>query len=85
MFLLKEYMTVERRILYRPPPLHHSIVTLFLDLDLDLRILVGYFEYPEFLCIDKPLQGQHIAPVHTFEIITLIGNFTHIFTTPEKV
>ena len=76
---------MERRVLCRPPPFHDGIVALFLDLDLYLRILVCYLEYPEFLRIDKPLQGHHIAPVHAFEIITLIENFTHGFTTPEKI
>lgn len=78
-------MTVEGGFLYRSPPLHDGIITLLLDLDLDLRILVCYLEYPEFLCIDKPLQGHHIAPVHSLEIISLIRNFTHSFTTLEQI
>ena len=64
--------------LYWPPPFHDDIIALFLDLDLDLRVLVCHFEYPEFLCIDQPLQGNHVGPVHAFEIIAFIDNFPHI-------
>jgi hypothetical protein len=69
----------ENRFLYRPPPLHNGIVTLFLDLDFNFGILVRYFEYPEFLGIDQPLQGKHVGPVHAFEIVTFIKHFPHDF------
>ena len=65
------------RVLCCPPPFHNGIVPFLLDLDLDLTVLVRYFKYPEFLCIDKPLQGLQVGPVHAFEIVTFIENFPH--------
>jgi hypothetical protein len=68
--------------LHWPPSLHNDIVAFFLDLDLDPGILVRNVEYPEFLCIDHPLQGKHIGPVHAFEIVTLVEYFSHNFSLP---
>ena len=65
------------RILCRPPPFYNGIVPLFLDLDLDLPVFVRYLEYPEFLCINEPLQGLQVGPVHAFEIVAFIENFPH--------
>ena len=76
-------MLMERG-LYRPPPLHDGILALFFDLHLDLGVLVCYFEYAEFLGIDKPLQGSHISPVHAFEIVTFIEYFPHFFSLPIR-
>ena len=69
----------EEWFLHRPPSLYNGVVALFLDLDFNFGILVCYFEYPGFFGIDQPLQGQHISPVHAFEIVTLIEDFTHFF------
>ena len=61
--------------LYRAPPFDDGIVTLLLDLDLDLLILVGNLKYPELFCINQTLQCDHVSTEHAPEIITFIDHF----------
>jgi hypothetical protein len=70
--------------LNRPPSFHNDIVTLFPDFDLDLRVLVSHLENARLFAVDKPLQGEHVGPVHTLEIISFVQYFSHRTPLPSR-
>jgi len=68
-----------------PEPLDNDIrQALLFYLDLDRGLLVLDLVDTELLCIDKPLQGNHVSSVHPLEIVPIIRDFYHC-TPPNLI